>query len=237
MFEITHQKAKQLLQKDLDQTIGTDDLSALDAHLENCVECRNYANSLSYLESGLRRILHAQIDDQLPNLNLGAIIEPTMNSTWTTFFFSPTNVLGRATIGITLLLVYFMITNFFGVQFPIALNKSPTIIPTPNDSTLAINNSPTPSIPPNMISMTTQGCETIIYVIQENDTLDKIARQFGVSKNFISSYNNLIAGDLYTGGELSIPLCGQTPLQISHTPRNTTTITPISETMLPTQRE
>lgn len=234
MVEITHREAKSLIQEAMDQFLETDDLSTLEAHLENCEECRSYANNLSDLESGLRRILHAQIDNQLPNLNLGDIIEPTMNPTWTSLF-SPTNVLGRATIGITLLLGYFIITNFFGAQFPIVVNWTPTIIPTPYGSTLAINDSPTPSIPPNLISMTTQGCEIIVYVIQENDTLEKIARQFEVSKKLISTYNNLITGDLYTGGELSIPLCGQAPLQISHTPRNTTTITPLGKTVLPTQ--
>jgi hypothetical protein len=236
MFEITHQEAKSLLQESIDQILETDDLSTLEAHLENCVECCNYANNLNDLESGLRRILHAQLDDQRPNLNMQAIITPTMNFTWTSFF-NPAYVQGKATISITLLLGYLIIVNFFGRQFPIAVTRTPTMIPTPYTSTLAINISPTPPIQSSLLSMATQGCDTIIYVIQENDTLDKIARHFGVSKNIISTYNNLITDDLYTGGELSIPVCGQTQLQISHTPMNTTTITPLSETILPTQRE
>lgn len=234
MFEITHQKAKHLLQKAIDQTLESGDLSTLDAHLENCVLCRNYANELSNLESGLRRILHAKLDNQFPNLNLQSIINPTLNFTWTSFF-SPTNVLGRVTIGITLLLGYLLFANSFGWQLPITVTRTPTTIPTPYNSTLLITNSPTPSILPSLISSATQGCESIIYVIQKNDTLDNIARQFGVSKKLISTYNNMKTDDLYTGRELSIPICRQTPLQVSHTPRNTTTITPLSETIPPAQ--
>ncbi len=232
MFEITHQEAQRLLQSAADQTLGADDKSALDAHLATCQACSNYANNLTALEADLRRVLHAQLDNQYPNLDLQAITSPATHFTWTSLF-SPTHAMGKATIIATLLLGYFIISNLFGGQLSISESKTPTIIPTPNDSTLVFTTSPTPSSPSTLIGLTTQGCENIIYVIQVDDTLKEIALQFGVPKEIIVEQNNLKLEELSPGKELSIPVCNHTPSHTASTLDHTTTITPLIETVLP----
>ena len=234
MFELTHQEAQRLLQSAADQKLGGDVKSALDAHLEQCVECRGYEKDLTALESGLRKVLHAQLDSQHPSLDLQAITNPAY-STWTSVF-SPAHALGKVTIVTTLLLGYFIISNLFGGQLPITGNETPTMVPTPNDSTLVFITSPTPSSPSTLIRLM-QGCEFINYIVGADDMLENIALQFGVSEKTIAEYNNLKTDDLSPGQALSIPICNHTPSQAAGTRTNTMTITPLIETVLPNQLE
>ena len=237
MVETSHQKARAFLQAAADGILPADSQAQLDMHLAKCRACSNYANNLIDLEAGLRRVLHAQLDNQRPDLNLGAITSPaSLKFTWATLF-SPTQAIGKATIIATLLLGYFIISNLFGSQPSIIESKSPTAVPTPNNSSMVFTYSPTPSSPATLIGLTTQGCENIIYVIQVEDTLEGIALQFGVPKELITKHNNLKTDSLPPGKELSIPVCNTTPSHTASTPKNTTTITPLIETVLPTQRE
>lgn len=234
MFELTHQEAQHLLQNAADQTLRADDKSALDAHLEKCVECSSYAKNLTALESGLRKVLHAQLDSRHPSLDLQAITNPA-HSTWTAVI-SPAHILGKVTIVTTLLLGYFIISNLLGGQLPITGNETPTMVPTPGDSKLVFTTSPTPSSPSTLIGLT-QGCEIINYIVKEDDTLESIAFQFTIPEKIITEYNNLKTDDPSPGKALSIPICNHTPSQAEGTHTNKMTITPLSETVLPTQRE
>ena len=236
MFEITHQEAQRLLQNAADQTLGVEDRSTLDAHLATCKTCSSYASKLTTLETDLRRVLHTQLDNYLPNLDLQLIVNSTGRFTWPSLF-NPAHALGKATIVVTLLMGYFIIANLFGGQFPITENKTPPIIPTPNNSTLAFTTSPTPSSPSTLIGLTTQGCESIIYITQVDDTLEGIALQFRVPEEIIAEHNNLKTDALPPGKELSIPVCNHTPSHITGTLTSTMTITPLIETVLPAQRE
>ena len=237
MFEITHQEAQRLIHKLTDQILLKEDLLILNAHLENCVECSDYEKKLTELESGLRRILHTAIDSRSPHLNTQAILSSTKNFTnfpWVSIF-DPTQVTGRVTMSIALMLGCFIVTNLIGGQLFITPNHVPTFIPASNNLTLTNYMSPTPSTPSTTLLVTAQECKTVNYVLRENETLENIAVQFGVSKKLILAYNNLKPDDVFPGKELSIPLCEQTPSLIASTTQNAITITPQGENINPTQ--
>jgi len=232
MLEITHQKAHALLQVAADQPLGADEKSALDVHLAKCKECNDYAKGLTSLEVGLRRILHAQWDMQRPDLNLQAITHPSQAKLIWNNLLSQTHVLGKVTIVAALVLGYVVIANLFGIKLPISANETPTTIPTPSELALALAISPTPSAQFTLTGLTTQACETVIYIVQQNDTLAYIALQHGLTEEAIQEYNNLNSNIVFTGMELAIPLCKNTPSQTA-----TITTTPLDETIFPTQPE
>jgi len=232
MLEITHQKAHNLLQVAVDKPLGADEKSALDAHLTTCDECRAYAEGLTNLEVSLRRVLHAQWDTQRPNLNLQAITHPSQAKLIWNNFLNQTHALGKVTIVAALVLGYVVIANLFGIRLPLSADETPTTVPTPSELSLALATSPTPSAQLALTGLTTQACETTIYIVQENDTLEYIALQYGTTEETIQEYNNLISNTLFTGMELTIPLCKSTPSQTA-----TTTITPLNGTKFPVQPE
>jgi len=54
---------------------------------------------------------------------------------------------------------------------------------------------------------TRAACETVLYTVQENDTLGKISASYNVSMEAIRSYNGLAGNNVLLGTTLSIPLC------------------------------
>lgn len=232
MRELTHQKAQTLLQAVSDQSLATDERPALEAHLAQCKECGDYANSLANLEANLCRAARARWDAQRPNLNLYAIVHPSPAKLIWNNFLGRTDVLGKATIVAALLLGYILIANLFGLQSLVSNHETPVMAPTPNESPLFFTTSPTPVAQLTLAGWTPNNCKTVIYVVRANDTLESIAIQHGITKEAILEYNNLASGTVFTGMELTIPLCLSTP---SYTV--TTTITPLNGTILPVQPE
>ena len=239
MFDITHQKARMLLQSAADRRITSDEASALNAHLEKCRECRNYANSLTNLEAGLRNALHAQWDDQQPKLDLQAIMNPTPAKLMWVNIPSLTQSIGKVTIAVVLLLGYMMLANHLGIRINSSNNETPTNLPTPNELLLLSNTSPTPSAPTQltMTKMTMQDCDVIPYTVQATDSLESIAAKHGTSKELIMEYNNLTTDAISPAMELSIPVCGSTPSRTASLPSNLITNTPIKGTILPDKPE
>lgn len=232
MIEITHQKAHSLLQAAADQQLGSDEISALDAHLANCQECSDFAERLTNLEADLRTVFHAQWDLQRPNLNLQAITHPSPAKLIWNNFLSQTNALGKVTIVTALVLGYIVIANLFGIKLPISTEETPTTVPTPSELSLALAISPTPSAQFTLTGSTTQACEIILYIAQENDTLAYIAQQHGITEETLVEHNNLNSNMVFTGMELTIPQCNGAPSQTA-----TTTITPLNGTIFPTKPE
>lgn len=62
MITISHQQARRLLQENLDRKIPENQWVALQAHLETCVDCRDYLAQLKGLERDLRRVLNARLE-------------------------------------------------------------------------------------------------------------------------------------------------------------------------------
>jgi LysM repeat protein len=240
MFDITHQKARMLLQSAADRQIAPDETSALNAHLEKCKECRDYANDLTNLEAGLRNALHAQWDHQQPKLDLQAITNPTLAKLMWVNFPSLTQSIGKVTIVTVLLLGYFMLANHFGIRIHSSNSETPANLPTPNELLLLSNTSPTPSAPTQLTTMTKltmQDCDVITYIVQATDSLESIAIKHGTSKELIMEYNNLTTEAVSPDMELFIPLCRNTPSRTASLPSNLITNTPIKGTILPDNPE
>jgi len=236
MSEITHKEARKLLQAAADQILNPEEKSILDMHLSQCQDCNEYANYLSTLEVSLRRVFHTQLDYHKPATpDLKAILNPApIKLVWNSLF-GPSSVMGKAAIVIVLMIGYFVVANLFGIQTPIASNGTATILPTPSEFLSAYVQSPTPSAQFTLTGSILQACETTIYRVQENDTLEFIAYQHRISQESILDYNHLNSNTVFTGMELVIPLCNNTPSRTATIPNNTITITPLNETILPTQ--
>jgi LysM repeat protein len=233
MFEIDHQKARALLQAAADRTLSEEEKSALDAHLAECKDCSNYAENLTKLEAQLHKVFHAQWNHQRPVLNIQSVVHPSRRKlVWNTLF-GQTHVLEKVTIVAALLLGYVVIANLFGIRVPIGEQDTPTTVPTPNQLSFATVLSPTPSAHFTLTGMATNDCETVHYIVGRNDTLDSIALQYNMSKEMILEYNNLNSDMLFSGMELLIPLCKSTPQYTTNIPGNTSTIPPITKTILP----
>lgn len=231
MSTITHQKARSLLQAAADNLLKSEDKSALDIHLATCKPCQEYASNLTVLENNLREAFHLKWDNQHPaDVSLQAIIKPTLGKLLWSNSLGQTGMMGKATIVVTLLLGYLVIANLFGNQSVITGEKTATLLPTPNESKSIYSFSPTPSAPVTLTNLTTQVCNTYPYTVQENDTLTSIAFQHGTTQAAILKYNHLSSNTVFTGMELVIPLCNNTP---SHT----ATITPINGTIFPAQSQ
>ena len=65
MYTLTHTQAQKALHASLSQVVTPEQQAALEAHLAGCPTCRLEAERLGDLEAGLRRSLHARLDDQL----------------------------------------------------------------------------------------------------------------------------------------------------------------------------
>lgn len=241
MTEITHNQARTLLQAAADRPLGLAERSALDAHLAACNECGNYAGQLARLESDLRETLQAKWDGYRPSLNLQAIKNPAQAKPVWKNVFSQTNALGKVTLLTALLLGYLLVANLVGAGMPVSERSTPTALPTPNQSSSVFADSPTPSTQSATLQLTSLSCETILYIVQVDDTLDSIAVRYGITKEDILEYNkdqtSLFSNTVFTGMELIIPLCRSTPSFTASIPANTLTITPIGVTILPDQPE
>lgn len=241
MVEIPHHKARELLQLAADGSLAHADRPALDAHLAVCTECRAYADRLADLEASLREALHHKWDNYRPVLNLQAIQKPSpLKLAWNNLF-SQTHALGKVTAAVALLIGYFVVINLVGVRVPVVDKETPTLLPTPSGLATISPTSPTPSIQSAQADWTSQDCKTILYTVQENDTLENIAVRHGITAETILEYNkdtdSLAANTVYTGIELVIPQCGSTPSKTASLPSNLLTITPINGTILPDQPE
>jgi hypothetical protein len=237
MSELTHKKARALLQVATDRGLSAQDKRVLDAHLATCVECSDYADGLTQMEARLRRIMRTQWDEQHPNLELQTILNPSSTKRLFYNFINQSHAIGRVTIAVALLLGYVLFANLFGFQLPISEDSIPTAVPTPNELTSGFDLSPTPSAQWTTTGHPARNCETIIYVVQTADTLESIARQYGISKNAIIEQNKLLSENISPAMELLIPLCEVTPYYSATVPNNTVTITPLNGTILPLQPE
>ena len=238
MIELTHEKARKLIQAVADQILlPQEERTALDVHLNECTNCNEYLNELTGLETSINKALHSSWDRQQPNVNLHAILYPSPTKQLLNNFFYQTSFMTKATMATALLLGYFVIANLLGIQSPISSDKTATSLPTPNEAALIYSTSPTPSTQMSLVEATMQTCQTVIYLVRENDTLASIAFHHGTTQEMILEQNHLASNMVFTGMELSILLCNNTPSRTATTPMNMLTITPIEGTILPTQHQ
>jgi LysM repeat protein len=58
-------------------------------------------------------------------------------------------------------------------------------------------------------TQTAQACEHVIVTVQENDTLSSIALNYAVPMQAIKDYNGLSTDNVFTGQQLTVPLCAR----------------------------
>ena len=61
------------------------------------------------------------------------------------------------------------------------------------------------------VEATTSACQTVDYVVKENDTVSSISLNYSISIESIKNYNNLPSDNVWVGEHLSLPLCERLP--------------------------
>jgi LysM repeat protein len=58
---------------------------------------------------------------------------------------------------------------------------------------------------------TTSACQTVAYVVKDNDTVSSISANYSISIESIKNYNNLPSDNVWVGEHLNLPLCERLP--------------------------
>lgn len=217
MNRMTHEEARKLIHLSLDGSLNNQQKRTLDQHLALCQECRQHANSLHNMESILRPFLRRQWTEQPVPLPMDMVV--SQNS------IRNSNSMMLAT-RIAAIGVMFMVFVFSAWQFTLSRPSAGPSIPA------AIPLIPVPSTSTQLVATRTQNgtCEQTTYVVQQDDTLERIALKFGISKAELLQANDLRAEIVYTGNKLLVPLCQPTPTNDTLTK----TYTPILKTITST---
>jgi hypothetical protein len=218
MASITHLKAQNLLQAAADSALAPLDEKSLNIHLEECKECRQYAERLNKLQDDLRRITHNRWHQINEPLSTEKVRNRSAKVKAQVYQF---RTVGTFSVAMAVLALVFVLT----INISSAMRNTPATISglslAPEKSALT----PTPSIKGTVADATVKECNDIAYVVQENDTLESIAARHSVSKETIRQRNGLAANTLTVNMVLVIPLCEGTPANSTMTPTTTTTTT------------
>jgi hypothetical protein len=218
-MQITHEEAHKLIQFHVDGALIAQQKHLLTSHLDVCVECRKYADSIENVDLILRPLLHRQWDREPLPLSIGVLRAQDKS-------VSERMVVATRIAALAVVFLGF----FFGAwNFSISTRRTPTpffpnipVIPTPFTSTVTVDT-----------ESTLENCAMTSYVVEKNDTLASIAFRFSVSIDDIMQVNAIRNQTVNTGEHLSIPVCNPTPTNpaTAHTTtftpaRYSTTITP-----------
>jgi len=212
-MQITHDEARKLIQFNADEALNLQKKTALYAHLENCIECRVYAEDIKEVESRLLPVMKRQWNLQPVPLSMDALTSKRDSKIQTSISLATRT----AMIG-----VVFVAFIFSAWQFALSNRQ------TSGQSPVDVLPVPTPSKQSTSTKIMPQTtCEEILYIVQENDTLESIAHQFSISKEEIITINNMKTETVIRAMELIIPKCNSTPTGTAESPATlTTTYTP-----------
>ncbi len=210
-MQITHAKAHKLIQFALDDALNFQERTTLSAHLEDCIECRAYADKIKEVESILLQVMKKQWNLRPIPLPIGTI-RAKRNSKIQASIILATRT---AAIGVVLLAFIFSIWQFTGSGGSTASSLSVSVPPVP-----------TPSTQSTSTKTMFQNCAGMLYTIQENDTLESIAYRFSTSKEDLIAANNMKTETVNAGMEIIVPICKFTPTGNIHPTTLTTTYTP-----------
>jgi LysM domain len=211
-MQITHAEARKLIQFSIEQTLSPQEIKTLRVHLEDCVECRVFAEELKEVESILVPLMKRQWSLQPAPLSIPARVQ-RKSINWQTNI-----MLATRTAMISIVFAAFV---FSAWQFTRSVSRTSTPVP------ISILPIPTPSGQSTSTKVSFQNCAEKKYQVQENDTLESIASQFSVSKDKIMAVNNMHVEMVYTKMELWIPICHSTPTGTVHPSTLTITFTPL----------
>jgi len=210
-MQITHEQAHQLIQLNLDQALGSQEMIVLFTHLEDCTDCQTYAQELKEVEGLLFPALKKQWNRQTTPLSITALKERNQKTQASTLL-----TIRKAAMSLVVLALFFSVWQFvfFG---PSTFVQRPLLVPpVPTPSTISTN---------TMIRL--ENCELALYVVQANDTLAGIANEFLISTDEIMQINQLKTEAIQPSMKLVIPVCKSTPTGTVHPVTFTTTYTPI----------
>jgi hypothetical protein len=215
-MQITHEKARHLIQFALDGRIDLRQKQLLDSHLAACTNCKQYADSLQDLEYLLRPLLQRQWDRQPVPLSTSVITSKAFSHT-----------LDRMLLATRIAAVGLVFAVFLFSAWQLTFSKPPFSSP----AAASVPQIPIPSTSTELALVTqTQTCEPTVYIVREKDSLAMLADRFDSSKEEIMAANHLKTDAVRTGMQLLIPTCQSTPTaNIS-----TTTFTPILSTITST---
>jgi LysM domain-containing protein len=206
---ITHEEAHELIQFRLDKVLAPQEKNMLQVHLNDCVECRAFADEIRGLENLLVPVMTKQWAIQPIPLS----IESVTNKRKRNSQLQTSIILVTRTAMISIVFAAFVFSTW---QFTQSGN------PTFNPKSVNGLPIPTPSGQSTSTKISFQNCAEATYQVQENDTLESIASQFSVAEDKIRAINNLGTGSIHAKMELLIPICTSTP-----TSTLTTTFTPL----------
>ena len=214
-MQITHDQARKLIQFSLDGILQAAEKATLSAHLQNCTDCRDYANELNEIETIVLPVMKKQWSARHIPLSIPLLAQsqsPRLNA-------SNFLTIRSAAISLFLFALFFSAWQFV-FSGPSMSGTVPLVIPsapTPSSQTAQSTNT----------EITLDNCEMMVYRVQANDTLAVIANRFLVSEDEIMETNQLKTGAVSVSMELMIPLCNFTPTGTIHPATFTTTYTPI----------
>jgi len=209
-MQITHEEARKLIQFNADEALDSQEKAMLSAHLKGCSECRFYEADIKEMESILLPIMKRQWNLQPVPLSthvLAAKKVPKMQAGI---------ILATRTAIIGIVFVSFIFSIW---QFTLSGTQTPGQLP------VGVLPAPTPSTQSTSTKITLKNCEQIVYLVQENDTLESIAHHFSTPKDEIMAANNLKTEMINTSMELTIPVCSFTPTSTINPATLTTTYT------------
>jgi LysM repeat protein len=213
-MQITHKEARKFIQFDSDEALGAQERAILSAHLQNCTECRAYAEDIKEVEGILLPLMKRHWDIRPVPLPIGALIS------------SGRSKLRQRILLTTRIAVSGMVFAAFALAvWQLSLPGQRPGTPAP----INVLPVPTPSMQSTSTRIILQDCDQILYKVREGDTLQHIAFQSSVPKEEIMRANSLDTEAINTGMELVIPLCNFTPTVIAKPTTLTTTYTPVTE--------
>lgn len=195
-MSITHAQARQLIQFDMDRALNIDDKVVLAAHLKECPACRNYAEEIKDVARILAPIMKRQWSRRPLPLSTAALTGKTKPYTQADLF------LAMRTAFIGIMFLAFAVSAW---QFRLSGTGNPLQTPV---SAVPVS---TPSLQSTTTSTGWESCEMILYTVQPDDTLARIAHQFSAAREDIIVVNELKSQNLRVGMRLQVPSCPSTP--------------------------
>ena len=207
-MQITHQEARSLIQFRADQVLNADKKELLNAHLNGCVECTDYANQIQETEATLRTTLKKRWNIHHVPLHAKDIKARVNSKVGLPESLVPTR---SALVGITVLLFV------FGLMQLTSTNHNP-----PGFIAVGVPAIPTPSLSLTSTQNNLVNCQLIRYEVHQDDTLESLARRFSVSEEALIDLNHLQTESGPLPVKLIVPFCELTPTSTTHPPTSTT---------------
>lgn len=218
-MEISHEKARWLMELRADQSLKEQERALLDAHLRACTDCRSYASDMREVEGALVALMRRRWKHAPLPLSVPALRKSTLQARAGVLL-----AMRRLAMGV-------VIASFLFSAWHLAISGSQNFGSIP----MLAPPVPTPSTQSTRTSAPRPDCEMVRYTTRPGDTLEGIAAMFSTSEEEILAVNNLSGGPIPSGLELIIPGCRPTPtgtidsseLARTHTPaRHLLTTTP-----------